>query len=474
MPDMAEYLEETYGITVYQEQVMLLSQKLAGFSRGEADVLRKAMGKKQIYILNKMKEQFMNGGGKKGHAADKLEKIWTDWEAFAQYAFNKSHSTCYAFVAYQTAYLKAHYPSEYMAGVLNHAGNIEKITFFMEECKRMALPVLGPDINESQKGFAVNKKGEIRFGMMGLKGVGENAIECILEERKKNGPYSSIFDLVKRVNLRAVNKRSLEALAFSGAFDCWKEYHRAQYIGTAKDTTATGLDIIVQFGQRYQAQLQTTSNSLFGDMISMDIPTPLLPKLAPWTLTEKLDHEKDVTGMFMSGHPLDHFKFELKHFGFTPIAEFAEVKEAPQLSPKKNKPFKLAGLVTDAQHRVTKTGRNFGSLCIEDFTGKVELMLWSDDYVKFQNYLEKGKNVLVQGEFKTRYNSEQYEFKVTAINMLETAKAAFTKQLIVDVNARAVTPGFVLLIDKNVKSNPGKTSIKFNITEPVENLKLSL
>jgi len=222
LPEMAEYLEETYGITVYQEQVMLLSQKLAGFSKGDADVLRKAMGKKQIAVLNKMKAQFMEGATKKGHPADKLEKIWADWESFAQYAFNKSHSTCYALVAYQTAYLKAHYPSEYMAAVLNHAGSIEKITFFMEECKRMGLHVLGPDINESQRGFAVNKKGEIRFGMMGLKGVGENAIDYILEERAKKGPFSSIFDLVKRVNLRAASKKSLESLAYSGAFDCFK------------------------------------------------------------------------------------------------------------------------------------------------------------------------------------------------------------------------------------------------------------
>ncbi len=474
VPDMAEYLEETYGITVYQEQVMLLSQKLAGFSRGEADVLRKAMGKKQIAVLNKMKAQFMEGGTKKDHPADKLEKIWTDWEAFAQYAFNKSHSTCYAFVAYQTAYLKAHYPSEYMAGVLNHAGNIEKITFFMEECKRMGLKVLGPDINESQKGFAVNKKGEIRFGMMGLKGVGENAIEYILEERQKNGFYESVFDLVKRVNLRALNKKSLESLIYSGAFDCWTAFHRGQYFGCAKDSTATGLDIIVQFGQRFQAQAQSTSNSLFGDMIQMDIPTPVLPKIEPWTLTELLDHEKDVTGMYMSGHPLDHFKFELKHYGFTPIVEFNEVKEAPQLSPKKNKPFKLAGLVVDAQHRVTKTGRNFGVLCIEDFSGKVELMLWSDDYVKYQNYLEKGKNVLVQGEFKTRYNSENYEFKVTGINMLDVVKTAFTRQMVVDMPTRAITPTLIDFIDKNIKANPGKTSIKFNIHEPRENLKIGL
>ena len=473
LPDMAEYLEETYGITVYQEQVMLLSQKLAGFSKGDADVLRKAMGKKQIAVLNKMKAQFMDGATKKGHPAEKLEKIWSDWEAFAQYAFNKSHSTCYAFVAYQTAYLKAHYPSEYMAAVLNHAGSIEKITFYMEECKRMGLQVLGPDINESQKGFAVNKKGEIRFGMMGLKGVGENAIEHLLEERKKRGPFSSIFDLVKRVNLRAASKKSLESLAYSGAFDCFKEFHRAQYF-LNKETNVCGLDVIINFGNKYQAQAQTTSNSLFGDMISMDIPTPQLPKTEQWNLTELLDHEKEVTGMFMSGHPLDHFKFEIKHYGFTPLNEFNDIKDAPQLQSNINKTYRLAGLVTDAQHRVTKNGRNFGSLCIEDFTGKTELMLWSDDYVKYQNYLEKGKNILVTGCFKTRYNSDQYEFKVQSVNMLEVTKQNFTRQLIMDVPTKIITSDFVNFIDKNVKDYPGKSSLKFNIHEPKDNLKFSL
>ncbi|HKG69484.1 MAG TPA: DNA polymerase III subunit alpha [Segetibacter sp.] len=473
LPDMAEFLEETYGITVYQEQVMLLSQKLAGFSKGDADVLRKAMGKKQIAVLNKMKAQFIEGATKKGHPADKLEKIWTDWEAFAQYAFNKSHSTCYAFVAYQTAYLKAHYPSEYMAAVLNHAGSIEKITFFMEECKRMGLLVLGPDINESQRGFAVNKKGEIRFGMMGLKGVGENAIDCILEERAKRGPFSSIFDLVKRVNLRAVTKKSLESLAYSGAFDCFKEYHRAQYF-LNKETNVCGFDIIINFGNKYHAQAQSSSHSLFGDMICMDIPTPQLPRVEPWPLTELLDYEKEVTGMFMSGHPLDHFRFELRHYNFTPINEFNEVKEAPKLLPNINKTFRLAGLVTDAQHRVTKTGRNFGSFCIEDFTGKTELMLWSDDYVKFKNYLEKGRNIVVTGCFKMRYNSNEYEFKVHSVNMLEITKQNFTKQLIMDLPVKAVTRDFINFIDKNVKDYPGKSSLKFNIHEPKENLKLSL
>ncbi len=473
LPEMKEYLEETYGITVYQEQVMLLSQKLGGFSKGEADVLRKAMGKKQKSVLDKMKVQFVTGASAKGHPAEKIEKIWTDWEAFAQYAFNKSHSTCYAFVAYQTAYLKAHYPSEYMAAVLNHAGSIEKITFFMEECKRMGVQVLGPDINESGRGFAVNKKGEIRFGMMGLKGVGENAIEVILEERKKKGHYANIFDLVKRVNLRAANKKSLESLAYSGAFDCFKEYHRAQYF-VNKETNIAGLDIIIQFGNRFQAQAQSITNSLFGDMISMDIPTPQLPKTEPWPLTELLDYEKDVTGMFMSGHPLDHYKFEIKHYGFTPINEFNEVKEAPQLQPNTSRVYRLAGLVTDAQHRVTKTGRNFGSMSIEDFTGKTELMLWSDDYVKHQNYLEKGKNILVTGTFKTRYNSEQYEFKVLSVNMLEVTRETFTKQLIMEMPAKAITPEFVNFIEKNVRTNPGKATLKFNIIEPKENLKFTL
>jgi DNA polymerase-3 subunit alpha len=473
LPEVAEYLEETYGITVYQEQVMLLSQKIGGFSKGDADFLRKAMGKKDRYTLDKMKDSFIKGATEKGHPAEALEKIWTDWEKFAQYAFNKSHSTCYALVAYQTAYLKAHYPSEYMAAVLNHAGSIDKITFFMEECKRMGLKVLGPDINESQKGFAVNKKGEVRFGMMGLKGVGENAIECILEERAKKGPYSSIFDLVKRVNLRAASKKSLESLAYSGAFDCFKEYHRAQYF-INKETNVCGLDIIINFGNKYQAQAQNQSNSLFGDMISLDIPLPQLPKVEPWTLTELLDFEKEVTGIFMSGHPLDHFKFELNHYGITQLSEFNEIKDAPNLLPNLNKQYRLAGLVTDAQHRTTKTGRSFGGLTIEDFSGKTEIMLWSDDYVKFQNYLEKGKNVLVQGFFKQRYNSEQYEFKVASINMLDVIKQSLTKQLIVDVSPKAITPDFVSFIDKNLKSHPGKSSIKFNITEPRENLKVSM
>ena len=472
--DMKEYLEDTYGITVYQEQVMLLSQKLAGFTKGEADVLRKAMGKKDRKTLDKMKGRFIEGATAKDHTKEILEKVWTDWEAFAQYAFNKSHSTCYALVAYQTAYLKAHYPSEYMAAVLNHAGSIEKITFYMEECKRMGLKVLGPDINESLKGFAVNKKGEIRFGLGGLKGVGEAAIESIIHERK-NGAYKDVFDFIKRVNQRTVNKKSIESLAYSGAFDCFKDIHRAQYFYVPAGDTASGIERIIRFGNVFQTNKQQSSNSLFGDSVMPEIATPKLPACEEWTLTEKLDHEKDVTGMFMSGHPLDHFKFELRYYGIMQLSEFNEVKESTTLiSANANRHFRIAGLVIDAQHRVTKTGRNFGALTIEDFSGKTELMLWSDDYVRFQNYLEKGKNLLINGFFKQRYNSDQFEFKVTNICLLEMAKQTLTRQLEINIEPASVTKELVTFLEKNVRENPGKSSLRFNLYEPAENLKVTM
>jgi DNA polymerase-3 subunit alpha len=473
LPDMEEYLKETYGITVYQEQVMLLSQKLAGFSKGDADILRKAMGKKQIAVLDKMKVQFVNGATAKGHAKDKLEKIWTDWEAFAQYAFNKSHSTCYAFVAYQTAYLKAHYPSEYMAAVLNHAGSIDKITFFMEECKRMGLTVLGPDINESQNGFAVNQKGEIRFGFSGLKGVGENAIENIIEERTKHGHFTSAFDLAKRVNQRAANKKSLESLIYSGAFDCFKDITRAQYFYAAPGDNQ-GLEKILKFGSVFQFQNASVSNTLFGDLQMPDIVPPKLAVCEPWPLAEQLDFEKEVTGMYMSGHPLDNFKFEMKHYNISKLADYNEFKAAVNTHSNPGRQFRLAGLVVDAQQRLTKTGKNFAILSIEDYSGKSEFMLWSEDYVKYINYLEKGLIVLIEGGFKTRYNSEQYEFKLSKIHLLETVKPALTKQVIVEVQPQFISPQFVNFIENNVKEHPGKTSLKFNIVDIRNNYKVGM
>ena len=475
LPIMEEELKDTYGITVYQEQVMLLSQKIAGFSKGDADVLRKAMGKKQKSVLDKMKKQFIEGATAKHHPADKLEKIWTDWEAFAQYAFNKSHSTCYAYVAYQTAYLKAHYPSEYMAAVLNNAGSIEKTTFFMEECKRMGLKVLGPDINESLKGFAVNSKREIRFGLGGLKGVGEAAIESIIEERNKKGPYTNIFDFIKRVNQRAVNKKTLESLAYAGGFDCFPDMHRAQYFYIPQGDVSTGMEKIIRFGNVFQTQSSGNANTLFGDLPAvMDVPVPKIPVCQPWTLTELLDHEKEVTGMFMSGHPLDNFRFEINHYGITNMADFNEIKDTVTLQSNPNKSFRLAGLVIDAQHRVSRQGKNFGSIVLEDYSGKSEFMLWSEDYNRFRNYMEKGTNLYMTGSFKQRYNKSEFEFKIDKIMLLESIKQHLTKQVVVDVEARHLNEKMVHFFESNVKNFPGRTGIKFNITEPKSRLKVGL
>ena len=464
LADMEEYLKETYGITVYQEQVMLLSQKLGGFSKGDADVLRKAMGKKQKSVLDKMKVQFVEGATAKGHAKEILEKVWTDWEAFAQYAFNKSHSTCYAFVAYQTAYLKAHYPSEYMAAVLNHAGSIDKITFFMEECKRMGLKALGPDINESQNGFAVNKKAEIRFGFSGLKGVGENAIQNIIEERSKHGHFTSIYDLAKRVNHRSVNKKSLESLVYSGAFDCFTNITRAQYFFQAPGDVQ-GLEKILKFGSVFQAQNANAANTLFGDLQMPDIVPPKLAVCEPWPLAVQLDYEKDVTGMFMSGHPLDNYKFEMRYYNITPLADYNEFKAAVDTHPNPAKNFRLAGLVVDAQHRLTKAGKNFAVLSIEDYSGKSEFMLWSEDYVKYTNYLEKGLIVMIEGAFRQRYNGQQYDFKLNKLHLLDTVKSTLTKQVIIDVEPQFINEEMVEFLDANVKANPGKTTIKFNVID---------
>jgi DNA polymerase III subunit alpha len=474
LPEMEEILKDTYGITVYQEQVMLLSQKIAGFSKGDADYLRKAMGKKQRSELDKMKEKFIEGAKKNNHPVNKLEKIWTDWESFAQYAFNKSHSTCYALVAYQTAYLKAHYPSEYMAAVLNHAGSIEKITFFMEECKRMGLKVLGPDINESQKGFAVNTKGEIRFGFSGMKGVGEAALENIIEEREKHGAFSSIYNLIKRVNQRTVNKKSLESLAYAGAFDCFKNIHRAQYFYVAPGDTINGLEKIIRFGNQYQAQLSNSTNTLFGDLHMEEVKPPPMAECEPWPLIKLLDFEKEVTGMFMSGHPLDNFSFQLKHYGLTSIAEFNDFKEAVNLHPNPGRTFRIAGLVAEAQHRIAKSGNKYGVFHIEDYTAKMELMLFSDDYVKFSNYLEGGMVIFLTGTFRQRYNKSEFEFKISHISLLESLMKSNTRKLQLEFDPKNITEEFIDFMTKNVHRFPGNSSLKFCINETKSHLKFGM
>jgi DNA polymerase-3 subunit alpha len=466
LPEMEEHLKETYGITVYQEQVMLLAQKLAGFSKGDADVLRKAMGKKQKAVLDKMKGQFMKGAVEKGLAAEKLEKIWTDWEAFAMYAFNKSHSTCYAMVSYQTAYLKAHYPSEFMAAVLNHAGNIEKITFFMEECKRMGLVVLGPDINESLQGFAVNSRGEIRIGLGGLKGVGEAAVEAIIEERRKKGVFTSVFDLVKRVNQRVVNKKSLECLALAGAFDFDQSLHRAQYFHIQEGEQVTGLEKIVRFGNIYQGQTANTTNTLFGDLPMMhDIPQPKIGQCPTWNLTEILDKEKEITGMFLSGHPLDHFRFEMKHYNISSVADFNTFREEIEHQPYPGKPFRLAVLVTTAQHRVSRAGKKFGVLGLEDFSGNMELTLFSDQYLKYAHYFELGNCLYVSGRFEKWEYRNEWNFKVTDICLLETIKRSMTRQIHFVINPKVFQETQLRFIERNVKTNPGKARLSFVFQE---------
>jgi len=483
LPEMEEYLRETYGITVYQEQVMLLSQKLADFTKGDADTLRKAMGKKDRKTLDKLKPRFIEQASAKGFAKETLEKIWTDWEAFAQYAFNKSHSTCYAFVAYQTVYLKAHYPSEYMAAVLNNAGSIEKITFFMEEGKRMGLNILGPDINESKKGFAVNKKGDVRFGLGGLKGVGEAAVESIMEERAAHGAYRDIFDLVKRVNLRAVNKKTLESLAYAGAFDCFPDMHRAQYFHTPAGEPINGLEKIIRFGGQYQANSASTANTLFGDVgATLDIPTPKIAECEPWGLPEQLDYEKEVTGMFMSGHPLDNFKFEMQHYGLMPLASFTELKDSlgsQNINPDGNssiptRNFRLGGWVIDAQHKTTKTGNYFGVLVLEDYSGKAEFMLWSNDYVVFKPFLEKGLSLYVTGSFKQRYNGGQAEFKIEKLMMLDMIKHKLTKELILKTDLRVLSPALVQDLDKHFGHSPGQTTLKIQLYDGVSQQKIAL
>nr|WP_295869835.1 DNA polymerase III subunit alpha [uncultured Chitinophaga sp.] len=479
LPDMEEHLAETYGICVYQEQVMLLSQKLANFSRGDADILRKAMGKKQIAVLNKMKAQFMEGCSTHGYDLKVCEKVWTDWEAFASYAFNKSHATCYAFVAYQTAYLKAHYPSEYMASVLNCASNIEKITFFMEECKRMGIDVLPPDVNESLKGFAVNKKGHIRFGLGGLKGVGEAAVENLLEERKKDGPFKNVFDFIKRVNQRAVNKKSLEALIMSGAFDCFPEFHRAQYFHKPENEPMSGLDRIVKFGQQVSAG-SSNIGSLFGDAEMPDVEPPKIPNCDPWPLIMKLNNERDITGIYISGHPLDDYRFELKHYHMNTVQELIEYQaeiSTPGSSGGRSRErnFRLAVYVTNAQERISRNNRQFGIMTIEDYSGKFEFALWSEDFIRFAPYLKPGLCLFINGGFKSkRFNDNEYEFKVGSIQLLQEVKKTHTKQVFLATSPKHLNRETVDFLVENVNRFPGSSTLHMQLVDIDDNMQVKL
>lgn len=463
---MQDILKDTYGITVYQEQVMLLSQKLANFTKGDADVLRKAMGKKDRKTLDKLKPQFIENAGKNGHDATILEKVWTDWEAFASYAFNKSHSTCYAFVAFQTGYLKAHYPAEYMACVLTHnQSNIDKVTFFMEECRRMGIPVLGPDVNESEVNFAVNKKGEIRFGLGAIKGVGEGAVEMLIQERTTNGPFTSLFDLTKRVNLRAINKKTLEGLAYAGAFDCFANVHRAQYFASAGTDEPNVLEKAVRFGSNAQNNDSANQQSLFGGVSTVTLTEPVIPACEPWSLMEKLHKEKEVIGMYLSGHPLDDFKLEFKTFVNAELSKVEEIR---------NKEVSIAGVVTDSYEKMSKAGKPYGGFTLEDYSGNLRITMWSEDYLKYRHLLSQGQMLFIKGTMKLRYGStDQYEFKVNHIMLLAEAREKLLTKVTFTIRTNLLVNGFVEQFKQLLDEYKGTATVKVNIIDPAQQLAVS-
>jgi DNA polymerase-3 subunit alpha len=481
LPEMEEYLKDTYGITVYQEQVMLLSQKLAGFTKGEADTLRKAMGKKQKAVLDQMRSKFMEGCAQRGLDVKICEKIWADWEAFASYAFNKSHSTGYALVAYQTAYLKAHYPAEFMAAVLtNNLNNIDKLTFYMEESKRMGIEVLGPDINESLKIFSVNAEGNIRFGLAGLKGVGEAAVENIIEEREKNGTFQSIYDFVQRISARSVNKKSMECLAMSGAFDGFGELHRAQYFFRPEGDNTTGLEKLARFGAQCQASRMQSAGSLFGDLEMPAIALPKIPDCDPWPLMVRLEKEKEVTGIYLSGHPLDIYRFELRHYHLTNLADVMQYREemeaqATQGEPVKERIFRCAGFVSDSQDRISKSGNKYGKILLQDFSAAMEIMFFGEDYLRFSQYLKPGLTLFVQGILQTRqFRKEQVEFRIQQIQLLEEIKKKQTREIEIRSSPGTITSDQVRFLTENVEAHPGSCALHLKLIDAVKGWKIDL
>lgn len=426
IPCMEKYLKETYGITVYQEQVMLLSRQLAGFTRGQSDTLRKAMGKKQEKKMAELEDLFYEGGEKNGYDRKVLGKIWSDWKKFASYAFNKSHATCYSWVAYQTAYLKANYPSEYMAAVLSrNLNDVDKLSKFMDECKAMDIKVKGPDVNESFKAFSANAQGDIRFGLGGIKGLGSNAVDAIIEEREKNGPYKDIYDVVERVNLSSCNRRSIEALALSGAFDSLGGIQREAFFEkNARDEVFS--DVLVRFGQRFQAGKSSMQNSLFGTE-EVEIAKPVIPRVEPWNIMERLSKERELVGMYLSAHPLDPYYLEITYGCNTPLATMSEKEGSP------SRELVMGGIVTDFQVRLGSKGGQFGILKLEDYTGSYEIRLFGRDFINYQKYGVVGTPILVRGMFeKSKYN-DRINFNVKSMDLLDELKGKMVHSLLVKI-----------------------------------------
>ena len=473
LPAMEEYLAETYGITVYQEQVMLLSQKLADFTKGEADVLRKAMGKKQAAVLAKMKPKFIEQAAANGHDEEKLEKIWKDWEAFASYAFNKSHSTCYAWIAYQTAYLKAHYPAEYMASVLsNNMNDIKSVSFFMEECKRMGLEVLGPDLNESYLKFSVNKEGAVRFGMAAVKGVGAAAVRAIIKERKENGNYSSIFDLAKRVDLRAANKKSFDSLVKAGAFDSFSDTHRAQYFAV-DEKGITFLERAMKFGSKYQENKNSAQVSMFGETSTVQFPEPDIPQCETWGTMELLSQEKEVIGMYISAHPLDDFKNEMIFCN----ARLKDFKGDLQKIVGNNLSF--AGIITDVQHRVSKAGKGWAAFTIEDYGDSNEFRIFGEDYLKMKHFLVPNSFLFIRITVQPGWTNKEGvtgepRLKFTEMKLLHDIMDDLCKKLTIKISVNEVNEENILNLESILKNNVGKQNLRFTIWDAQEKIEVDL
>ena len=469
IPLMEVYLKDTYGITVYQEQVMLLSQLLAGFSKGMADTLRKAMGKKIASMMDALKIKFQEGCIQNGHDPRIVDKIWKDWESFAHYAFNKSHSTCYAYISYQTAYLKAHYPAEFMAAVLSrNLNDIKKITFFMDECKRMGLKVLVPDINESFSNFTVNAGGQIRFGLAAIKGVGESAVEHILEVRGTSGSFKDIYDMVERVNLTIVNKRCIEALAMAGGFDSFSEFHRHQFF--SQDESGIGfIEHLIRYGNRMQNQ-GNSARTLFGDMASAQVIRPRPFPGEEWPVLTKLNKEKELIGIYLSAHPLDNYKVELKHFCNATLAEFHN------LQLLQGHDLTVAGIVTGTKHAMTKNGKPYGQLILEDYSDSYTLSFFAKDYENFRKYIYEGYSLLIKGSVQENNwkNAPDLEFKVKNIYLLSNARDELIKSIQIRIPLDELSEKLLEKIKFFIAGNKGNINLKVLLVDPSENISVDM
>jgi DNA polymerase III subunit alpha len=469
LPVMEKYLNDSYGITVYQEQVMLLSQELAGFTKGEADSLRKAMGKKKKSIMDEMKVKFVEGCSKNGYDEAIVNKIWSDWEAFAQYAFNKSHSTCYALVAFQTGYLKAHYPAEYMAAVLSrNISDIKKITTFMDETRRMGMEVLGPDVNESYVKFTVNKDGNIRFGLGGIKGVGEAAVLQMIEEREKNGLYRDIYDLVERVNLNSLNKKNLEAMAVAGAFDRFPGISRAQYFSV--DTRGTSfVESLIRYGNTWKSLKNSSQQSLFGGIGGFDILKPEPVQCPDWPKLEKLNKEKEVIGIYLSSHPLDDFKLEISTFTNATLADLQNLAEWL------DRDVFVAGMVIDTKNGIGKNGKPYGSLTIQDYSDSFRFMMFDKDFLEFSKFCVIGYYLLVRGRVRKRkYREDELEFSIRTVNLLSSVKDELIKSVTLKISPENINSEMISELMELFRENKGETELKFLFYDPEDKISLPM